>query len=245
MVMSEIIKSASLYTKIGVAFTILVGVLLLVVGAIFAAAAVAVIGIISLIVAVGAYVTTTMKLDMNDVEGAKGSCLIWGILLLIFGALIGGLFFILAHSKISEYSSRRIERPIDRPVIQPRTIEPATVPGPTIEPVTVPGGGGPQLANLFCKQGPGQGRNNPILGRNIEIARGKGSDIKLSDSSISRSHAQISYDGVNFYIEDMNSKNGTMVNGQRILPGERTQIENGAEIGVGSNTSLVFTKMGA
>jgi pSer/pThr/pTyr-binding forkhead associated (FHA) protein/Mg-chelatase subunit ChlD len=49
-----------------------------------------------------------------------------------------------------------------------------------------------------------------------QIGRDKTCDIPIPETTISRRHAQISYDGGRFYVEDLGSANGTSVNGDRI-----------------------------
>jgi len=237
--MSETLKAATTYTKIGIAFTLVVGIALL----LYAIALpmpptsniLLALGIITIFMAIAAYTTTTMKINSGDVKGAKGPCLGWGIILIFFGAVVGGLFFIFAHSKIADYE--RMPQPT--PTFPP----PWQIP----EVPTVPGVIGPQRANLYCKEGHGsdKGRNFPLFARNIGIGRDKDNDIRPSDPTVSRKHARITFDGVDFYVEDVGSANGTTVSGQRILPGDRRRLEEGTEIGFGANTYLVFSKMAA
>jgi len=231
--MSETLKAAANYTKIGIAFTLVVGVALLLYSIAVPIPTISnvllVLGIITIIMAIGAYATTTIKINSGDVAGAKGPCLAWGIILIFFGGVIGGLFFIFAHSKIADYS---VGPPVGIGL------------GPIPEAPTVPGAPGPQMANLYCKEGPEKGRNFPLFGRNIRVGRGMGNDLRLSDGTVSRKHGRIAFDGVDFYIEDIGSTHGTTVNGQRILPGDRRRLEEGTEITLGPNTYLVFSKIG-
>src|SRR3954470_17502577 len=50
----------------------------------------------------------------------------------------------------------------------------------------------------------------------ITIGRMKGNTIVIEDSSISLMHAKITRKDGQFYVKDLNSTNGTMVNGQPI-----------------------------
>ena len=50
----------------------------------------------------------------------------------------------------------------------------------------------------------------------ITLGRMKGNTIALSDSSVSLSHAKITRVGNEFFLKDLNSTNGTMLNGQSI-----------------------------
>ena len=50
----------------------------------------------------------------------------------------------------------------------------------------------------------------------ITLGRMKGNTSALSDSSVSLSHAKITRVGNEFFLKDLNSTNGTMLNGQSI-----------------------------
>jgi pSer/pThr/pTyr-binding forkhead associated (FHA) protein len=53
-------------------------------------------------------------------------------------------------------------------------------------------------------------------------------------------HLPIVVAGDEFYIEDLHSKNGTMVNGERLAPGVRRPLTPGDEISVGKVLQLRF-----
>lgn len=50
----------------------------------------------------------------------------------------------------------------------------------------------------------------------ITIGRRADNDIRLDDETISSQHAQFSYSGGKAYVEDLDSTNGTYINGRRI-----------------------------
>lgn len=52
--------------------------------------------------------------------------------------------------------------------------------------------------------------------KTITIGRDSDNDIRLADGTVSGHHAIITFDGVNYTIQDVGSKNGTYVNGNRI-----------------------------
>ena len=57
-------------------------------------------------------------------------------------------------------------------------------------------------------------------------------DVAIQDASVSRLHAKLIYDG-EYYLEDMNSTNGTFKNGLRLLPYEKRLLEPGDEVRLG------------
>ena len=64
-------------------------------------------------------------------------------------------------------------------------------------------------------------------------------DLVLEDLSISRLHARIVKEEDGYYLEDMNSTNGTFKNGLRMQPYEKRKLEEGDEITFGKRT-LVY-----
>lgn len=64
-----------------------------------------------------------------------------------------------------------------------------------------------------------------LLGRDPAVR------VRLDHPSVSRRHARISIAGTRVTIEDLNSRNGTFINGQRIL--SPTEIDHGTIIGIG------------
>ena len=71
------------------------------------------------------------------------------------------------------------------------------------------------------------------------IGRDPRSDIPLpGDTQVSKVHAEIRREGVYFVIYDLNSTNGTFVNGQRV---SRQVLKEADEIRVG-RTRLVFQR---
>ena len=49
----------------------------------------------------------------------------------------------------------------------------------------------------------------------LVIGRGRSADFVLAEPTISRSHAAIGYDADGFFVQDLGSTNGTLVNGAK------------------------------
>jgi diguanylate cyclase (GGDEF)-like protein len=70
---------------------------------------------------------------------------------------------------------------------------------------------------LVLLKGPQMGREYRLEPGHVMIGRAPDSDIVLHDDNVSRRHALIVYDPAGkLFIEDLGSKNGTLVNGHRI-----------------------------
>ncbi|NLE29859.1 MAG: FHA domain-containing protein [Phycisphaerae bacterium] len=94
------------------------------------------------------------------------------------------------------------------------------------------------MANICIIQGPDKGQTVEIPPSGCIIGRGADT-IQLHDTTISRSHARIMPQNDRYYIQDMESANGTYVNGARI--GKYLQLKHGDRIRVGK-TLLVFSE---
>lgn len=87
------------------------------------------------------------------------------------------------------------------------------------------------------------GQTKVLVGRQDPV-RGIFPEIDLTDhggdeGGVSRRHAHIAYEDGQFTLEDLNSVNGTFVNGVRVPSGERSPITEGDEIRLG-RVLLVF-----
>ena len=70
-------------------------------------------------------------------------------------------------------------------------------------------------------------KDNFTIGRISEY-----SDYVISSRVIGQTHALINLENGKYFITDLNSKNGTYVNGERLAPGERREIFNNDVIGL-------------
>ena len=69
----------------------------------------------------------------------------------------------------------------------------------------------------------------------MTIGRMKGNTIALDDASVSVSHAKITRKGVEFFLKDLNSTNGTMLNGQSI---NEARLKDGDQLKFGEVIAL-------
>jgi hypothetical protein len=83
----------------------------------------------------------------------------------------------------------------------------------------------------------------PLSKSQTSIGRWENNDVVVDDRWVSRHHAQIRHKGEQFLIEDLGSKNGTLVNGRRIA--EPTVLADGDEIQVTPLITLTFVDYGS
>ena len=78
------------------------------------------------------------------------------------------------------------------------------------------------------------GESHAITSAQVTIGRERSvSDIALRDPNVSRRHAQLTFTGSDWSIEDLNSTNGTLVNNRRIT---RCPLRNGDLLTFGLST---------
>ena len=89
-----------------------------------------------------------------------------------------------------------------------------------------------QRAALVIRTGGFEGTRYEIAGEETLIGRNPTTDITLLDESISREHAIVAWDAESgaYTIEDLQSTNGTRVNGKRV---RSATLADGDEIQVG------------
>lgn len=75
-----------------------------------------------------------------------------------------------------------------------------------------------------------------LKGDRVDIGRLAESGIRLSDVNVSRAHATFVREGIGWAIQDLDSTNGTFLNGERV---ERESLKDGDKIQVGA-TELIY-----
>lgn len=91
-------------------------------------------------------------------------------------------------------------------------------------------------AQIIIQPSDGPARIHQITAEETLIGRSMHSDIKLTDTGISREHATITWEGEGYVLEDLQSTNGTKVNDKRI---RSVELQPDDEIQIG-RTLLTF-----
>jgi predicted component of type VI protein secretion system len=94
---------------------------------------------------------------------------------------------------------------------------------------------------LVMKTGPAPGKIYPLQNTEIAIGREAGSDVYVNDVEVSRQHAHLISQFGDYILEDLDSTNGTFVNGQRIT-GQRI-LKPGDTLFLGENISFSFEEI--
>jgi hypothetical protein len=80
------------------------------------------------------------------------------------------------------------------------------------------------------------GRKHEVTTPRLVLGRSRACDLRIPDVNVSRRHAELRQEGATYWIVDLDSMNGTEVNGRRI---ERERLRDGDTITLGS-TDVVF-----
>jgi pSer/pThr/pTyr-binding forkhead associated (FHA) protein len=83
---------------------------------------------------------------------------------------------------------------------------------------------------LRVTAGPETGTVRAVRSR-IVIGRGHEADLRLSDPAVSRIHAAVRFEGRTLVVEDLDSANGTWVNGDRLRDPCRAGAGDSIELG--------------
>ncbi len=93
------------------------------------------------------------------------------------------------------------------------------------------------MATLYVLQGPDKGRTLKIGDEAVLIGRGS-DQVPLTDQTVSRRHAELKPENGSWILRDLNSANGTYVNGNRIQ--EPVKLKHGDQVKLGS-TLLMYS----
>jgi predicted component of type VI protein secretion system len=91
---------------------------------------------------------------------------------------------------------------------------------------------------LVVRQGPVPGQVFELNQDEISIGRDIANDFVINDAEVSRRHAHLTLEGERYKIEDLNSTNGTYIDGQRLIGPHLMAI--GEIIMFGDNVGVIF-----
>jgi len=89
------------------------------------------------------------------------------------------------------------------------------------------------MTNLYVVNGSDEGRSFDLKGDTIYIGRSPDNDIQIKDRFVSRKHLRIFRKGSKYLIKDLESKNGTFIDGKQIPSGVEFELKKGRTIAIG------------
>lgn len=94
-------------------------------------------------------------------------------------------------------------------------------------------------AILLMLEGDSSKKNWELGQETTLLGRGDDCDVVINDRQVSRHHAKIIKDDDGYFLVDLNSKNGTFLNGEQ-LPGETRPLQDGDQLGIALSCRMVF-----
>ena len=91
---------------------------------------------------------------------------------------------------------------------------------------------------LMVVEGPLAGQQWVMHGQSLTIGRGGHCELVLPERRVSREHVRIWREGSQYFAEDLNSKNGSHINGVRLE--EKTELHEGDELQIALCVKLKF-----
>ncbi len=99
-------------------------------------------------------------------------------------------------------------------------------------------GGSPDaVPMLMVNKGPNFGSKFPLTTGRITVGRSISNDIQVPDSEVSRKHAEIYYENGKYILRDLDSSNGTFLNGKIT---KEAVLKHNDEISFGGTTFIVM-----
>ena len=89
------------------------------------------------------------------------------------------------------------------------------------------------MTKLYVMGGKKEHQSFDLKSETIYIGRDQENDIQIDDKYISRKHLKLQRKGNKYFIQDLNTKNGTFVNGKQISPKELFELGEGHTIVIG------------
>src|SRR5262249_32985221 len=85
-------------------------------------------------------------------------------------------------------------------------------------------------AKLVVLTGAGKGKEFAVTAPRTVIGRGEDASVSIADPSMSRHHAELIYGAAEFRVRDLESSNGTLLNGSAV---EEYAVRNGDKLTMG------------
>lgn len=98
------------------------------------------------------------------------------------------------------------------------------------------------MTNLYIVNGSDEGRSFDLKGDTIYIGRSPDNDIQIKDRFVSRKHLRIFRKESKYLIKDLESKNGTFINGKQIPSGVEFELKEGLTIAIGMSVICLDKK---
>ena len=141
---------------------------------------------------------------------------------------------------------RAVWAELRQPEVQPQAPIPVAQPAPVARPAAAaPSAWVPQASSQppapprrlrVVRPPPLSGTSFQLTDGEATLGRAPGCDVLLDDPTVSSRHARLSPQGGRLLLDDLGSRNGTLLNGRRVKA--PSEVSAGDRIGVGPNVEL-------
>ena len=100
--------------------------------------------------------------------------------------------------------------------------------------------GGPPVLMLDVLQGPDRGMKYALPTGEPQLIGRSSEALPLTDTTVSRRHAELTPDDGRWFLRDLDSSNGTFVNDTQVLPGQRVRVHTGDVLRLGQLTFIFY-----
>ncbi len=183
---------------------------------------------------------------ISDKPSDEAGFPLWAIILIVVGLIlvIGAVIAAVAVSASRKDNSEgkgQIDIPVSpAPKAAPQIMDYAMTPPGEVKHHIMAGNSARIRLNIKTGKTSEQNIELSIVS-SIIIGRSDSCDVYIDDTKMSRQHFVIEYDEGNFYIMDLQSRNGTMLNGIRV--GSRQRLSSGDKIFAGLS-DIIITVIG-
>jgi signal transduction histidine kinase/ActR/RegA family two-component response regulator/PAS domain-containing protein len=91
------------------------------------------------------------------------------------------------------------------------------------------------MMKLHIIEGPGRGKIYDLKKETTSVGRSTACDIRIGDRAISARHLKLIRTSEGILLEDLGSTNGTYLNGELVIPGDRVPVGEGDPIAIGNS----------
>lgn len=121
------------------------------------------------------------------------------------------------------------------------TLEFRAIAGPAAGTTIAPGVAEEPIVDVVITAGPQAGRRFALPGGTYTLGREEGVDIQLGDPSLSREHLLLTVTDSDLRVRDLNSSNGTAIEGTVVPEGGERQLLNGQAVRAGRTVFAVVS----
>ena len=97
------------------------------------------------------------------------------------------------------------------------------------------------MDKLYILNGSDKGKSFDLIDDLIYVGRSSDNEVQIKDKTVSRNHLRIKREDEKYFITDLKSQNGTLIEGSYLAPGIEIDLKKGVPIVIGMSVICVGT----